>query len=406
MKKKESEEKATEEDSVSVNEKEDKDSEQKTKEETEHHSVLEPSTSLTLHSPSPSPSLRTRKSPSPPLHSLSDSPISDGHSSPPPQNPPPDSSPGSSISDGHFSISDQLFSPASPPVVMAHRFQVEPAVVTKVDPGAQEGFVGVKDVEQTAGSAGNRRLRPDISGLLRSKKIASWSKLLLAFRIIAFVFCLASFSVLATDKKRGWALDSFYFYKEFRYSLSVNVIGFVYSGLQICDLVLYLNNGKHIVKHQLWGYFTFALDQILTYLLMSASSSAATRAYDWESNWGADKFPYMANASVVLSFVAFVAFALASLVSGSIILAHFIQNGLGLGSVLSNRLLDQVVIDHILRVLELLGYNNSSRLEGLYIVKVKHRSIKSLPQAAYWIFCHEELARSTFHLYNLPPITG
>ncbi|XP_027352592.1 CASP-like protein 4A1 [Abrus precatorius] len=202
---------------------------------------------------------------------------------------------------------------------MAHRFQVEPAVVTKVDPGAEDGFVGVKDVELATGTAGNRRLRPDISGLLRSKKIATWSKLLLGFRITAFVFCLVSFSVLAADKKQGWALDSFYFYKEFRYSLSVNVIGFAYSGLQMCDLVVYLNSGKHIVEHQLRGYLTFAVDQILTYLLMSASSSAATRAYDWESNWGEDKFPYMANASVALSLVAFVAFALASLVSGSII---------------------------------------------------------------------------------------
>lgn len=64
-----------------------------------------------------------------------------------------------------------------------------------------------------------------------------------------------------------------------------------------------------------WGFQL----QILTYLLMSASSSAATRAYDWVSNWGEDKFPYMANASVALSLVAFVAFALASLVSGSIV---------------------------------------------------------------------------------------
>ncbi|PNY11114.1 hypothetical protein L195_g007713 [Trifolium pratense] len=27
-----------------------------------------------------------------------------------------------------------------------------------------------------------------------------------------------------------------------------------------------------------------------------------SRTYDWESNWGHDKFPFMANASVVLSF--------------------------------------------------------------------------------------------------------
>ncbi|KAM7268833.1 hypothetical protein ACFE04_010999 [Oxalis oulophora] len=55
---------------------------------------------------------------------------------------------------------------------------------------------------------------------------------------------------------------------------------------------------------------------MLTYLLLSASSSAAVRVDDWQSNWGKDKFPQMATASVSLSFLAFVAFALSSIVSG------------------------------------------------------------------------------------------
>lgn len=242
-----------------------------------------------------------------------------------PPSPPLDSLSDSSISDDHRSLPLVV----QPPLVTAHRFQVEPAVITKVDPGAEEGFVGVKDVEReregegvaTGGvdGGGKRRVRPDVSSLLRSEEVANLNKVLLGLRIGGFVFCLVSFAVLAADRKKGWAIDSFYLYKEFRYSLSVNVIGFVYSALQICDLVKHLITKKHIVEHRLRGYVTFALDQILTYLLMSASSSAATRTYDWESNWGHDKFPFMANASVVLSFIAFAAFALASLVSGSIL---------------------------------------------------------------------------------------
>ncbi|KAK3000765.1 hypothetical protein RJ639_021567 [Escallonia herrerae] len=54
---------------------------------------------------------------------------------------------------------------------------------------------------------------------------------------------------------------------------------------------------------------------MLTYLLISASSSAATRIDDWQSNWGKDKFPEMATASVGMSFLAFVAFASSSLIS-------------------------------------------------------------------------------------------
>jgi len=154
------------------------------------------------------------KSPSPPLHSLSDSPISDDHRSLP-------------------------LVLVQPPLVTAHRFQVEPAVITRVDPGAEEGFVGVKDVEgegegerdagggggvegereQDAGGGGGgvkRGLRPDVKSLLRSEKVVSLNKVLLGFRIAGFVFCLVSWSVLAADRKKGWAIDSFYLYMEFR----------------------------------------------------------------------------------------------------------------------------------------------------------------------------------------------
>ncbi|XP_073222728.1 uncharacterized protein [Cicer arietinum] len=179
----------------------------KNKENHHHHSVSPPESN----------------SPSPSLHSLSNSPISNDH-----------------------------LSVVQPPFVTAHRFQVEPTVITKIDPAAEEGFVGVKG---TTNGGGNRGLRPDVSSLL--------SKVLLGFRISAFVFCLVSFSVLAADQKKGWAQDSFFLYKEFRYSLTVNVIGFLYSGLQICDQAYYLITRKHIVEHMLRVYFTFALDQII-----------------------------------------------------------------------------------------------------------------------------------------------
>lgn len=56
--------------------------------------------------------------------------------------------------------------------------------------------------------------------------------------------------------------------------------------------------------------------QILAYLLISSSSSAAIRVDDWESNWGEDKFTSMAKAAVIVSFMAFVSFAANSIISG------------------------------------------------------------------------------------------
>lgn len=64
-----------------------------------------------------------------------------------------------------------------------------------------------------------------------------------------------------------------------------------------------------------WGFQL----QILTYLLMSASSSAATIVCSWTNSvLAADKHVQMANACVALSFVAFVAFASSSVVSAFI----------------------------------------------------------------------------------------
>ncbi|XP_063936340.1 CASP-like protein 4A1 isoform X2 [Daucus carota subsp. sativus] len=112
------------------------------------------------------------------------------------------------------------------------------------------------------------------------KKVNFW------FRVFGFLFCLISFSIMAADRDKGWTLDSFHRYIEFRYCLTVNVIGFIYSALQGFDLA-----------YQLF-------------------SSDATRVEDWRSNWGKDKFPNMANASVAVSFMAFVSLASSSLISG------------------------------------------------------------------------------------------
>ncbi|XP_041008452.1 CASP-like protein 4A3 isoform X1 [Juglans microcarpa x Juglans regia] len=247
-----------------------------------------------------------------------------------PSSAPLDSSSPSSLSSDHSSHSHELKrstapAPDTPPEVVANRsLWTNTVVLDKVDPGAQDGFSSVREVEagrnsrgvSTDGGGGSRRLRPNLSILRRARRDNMVKKTLLWLRIFAFVFCLISFSVMAADKNQGWALDSFQRYKEFRYCMAVNVVGFAYSGLQAYDLVNYFINGKHIVWHHLRYYFDFSMDQVLTYLLISASSSAATRVYDWQSNWGKDKFPEMASASVGLSFVAFVAFALSSLFSG------------------------------------------------------------------------------------------
>ncbi|XP_059303808.1 CASP-like protein 4A3 [Lycium ferocissimum] len=150
----------------------------------------------------------------------------------------------------------------------------------------------------------------------RTKRELMLTKAGLGFRVCEFALCLISFSVMAADKTQGWSGDSFDRYTEYRYCVAVNIIGFVYSGFQAFDLIYNLASRKHFLSHHTRYHFDFLMDQILAYLIMSASSSAATRAYDWISNWGKDEFTEMASASIGVSFLAFIAFAFSSHISG------------------------------------------------------------------------------------------
>ncbi|PPD79785.1 hypothetical protein GOBAR_DD23267 [Gossypium barbadense] len=173
-----------------------------------------------------------------------------------------------------------------------------------------------------------------VAAVLRRSKVKETVKMAaLGFRLSEIVLCLISFSVMAADKTSGWSGDSFDRYKEYRYCLSVNVIGFVYAGFQAYALAYHLIMRKHVIRHYLRQHFDFFMDQasflhfiehliILAYLLLSASSAAATRIDDWQSNWGKDEFTEMTSASVAMAFLAFTAFALSSLLSGYELCTH------------------------------------------------------------------------------------
>ncbi|XP_006347460.1 CASP-like protein 4A3 [Solanum tuberosum] len=164
---------------------------------------------------------------------------------------------------------------------------------------------------------GERRSRAAVESILeRSQRDVMMNRVALGFRVCAVIFCLISFSVMAADKTQGWTGDSFDRYKEYRYLVAVNVIGFAYAGFQAFDLALSLATGKHFLSYHMRYHFNFSMDQILAYLIMSASSSSATRVDDWASNWGKDAFTEMASASIALSFLAFIAFAFSSIISG------------------------------------------------------------------------------------------
>ncbi|KAF8088246.1 hypothetical protein N665_0548s0017 [Sinapis alba] len=158
-----------------------------------------------------------------------------------------------------------------------------------------------------------------VNGARREESVAMAA---LGFRVSEVVLCVISFWIMAADKTKGWSGDSYDRYKEYRYCLAVNVIAFVYSAFEVCDAACYIAKETYILNCVCHNIFVFSMDQLLAYLLMSASSCAATRVDDWISNWGKDEFTQMTTASIAVSFVAFVAFAFSALISSYRLFTH------------------------------------------------------------------------------------
>ncbi|XP_042402672.1 CASP-like protein 4A2 isoform X1 [Zingiber officinale] len=154
----------------------------------------------------------------------------------------------------------------------------------------------------------------------RLEETAPPRKKALWLRMAALLLCMISFSVMVTDKTDGWAGDSFHRYKEFRgwlrrYLVAVNVIGFVYSAFQVYESIHRRLTLKYIIGRPMGYCFDLSMDQMLAYLLMSASSVAASRNDVWISRFGSDDFTHKANASISISFIAFFVLAICAIIS-------------------------------------------------------------------------------------------
>ncbi|CAL9109736.1 unnamed protein product [Musa acuminata var. zebrina] len=137
----------------------------------------------------------------------------------------------------------------------------------------------------------------------------------LGLRVSAALLCLVSFSVMVADNTEGWAGDSFGRYSEYRCLVSVTAIAFGYSAFHIYAKVHHVILKKYIIRSPINYYFDLTMDHILAYLLIAASSVAASRNDLWMSRFGSDEFMDMANVSIAISFLAFVVLALSALIS-------------------------------------------------------------------------------------------
>ncbi|CAO2198222.1 unnamed protein product [Urochloa humidicola] len=152
-------------------------------------------------------------------------------------------------------------------------------------------------------------------GVPEKVRHAELRKAELGFRVSAAVFCLVALSVMAADTTTGWSGDSFRRYNEYRYVLAASVVAFTYSGFQLVSEVHYIVTRRHIIEASWRSYFNLAMDQMLAYLLLSASSAALSRNGVWMSRFGGDQFTKLIDASASMAFLAFISLGLSSIIS-------------------------------------------------------------------------------------------
>ncbi|CAM0881969.1 unnamed protein product [Alopecurus aequalis] len=190
--------------------------------------------------------------------------------------------------------------------------KVAPEVVTESVAGGGGGVGGGGGGGGRGGVGSKRWLLRGVPEKVRRTEL---KRAELGFRVSAAVFCLVSLSVMSAGSTPGWAGDSFRRYNEYRYTLAASVMAFTYSGFQLVAEVHHLVTGRRIIGASWGNYFNLAMDQILAYLLLSASSAALSRNDVWVSRFGVDQFAKLINSSASMAFLAFIALGLSSIIS-------------------------------------------------------------------------------------------
>ncbi|GER26644.1 CASP-like protein ARALYDRAFT_321547 [Striga asiatica] len=135
----------------------------------------------------------------------------------------------------------------------------------------------------------------------------------LALRCVGLVFSLLAFIIMATNKHGDWR--EFDKYEEYRYVVAIAVLSSLYTGFQAFGQVYGVSTGREVIPRQYVGKIDFFGDQIVSYLLISAASSAVPLTNRMRE--GADNIFTDASASAIsMEFLAFLSLGLSALISG------------------------------------------------------------------------------------------
>ncbi|KAK3161388.1 hypothetical protein QOZ80_1BG0076470 [Eleusine coracana subsp. coracana] len=294
--------------------------------------------STAAKSPTPSPSPPSPLTPAPASKSPSPSPPSP--LTPAPAAKSPSSSPASPLTPGPTAKSPSLsppspltpaptvniiksnhgtpkrgaeaWKPLSPPPPPPPIDQKEEAATSPLYDGKPRLDQARRPPAAAENGGGAAAVPPDVAAVARvgERRVTS-----VALRLATAVLSLAAFSVMVSARTTGWAGDSYGRYVQYRYAVGVNVIVCAYSIAQCFGEIRRLVSPRFIFRSMSSYYFSLFLDQVLAYLLMSASSVAASRNDLWVTRFGTDPFNKKINSALWLSFVAFLTLAANALIS-------------------------------------------------------------------------------------------
>lgn len=205
-----------------------------------------------------------------------------------------------------------LPSPAATAAVAVRFDPVEEAVTSPLHLG--KARLDQQQEQHAAAAAENAgsSVPPDVAAVAA---VGERRELSVTLRLATAVLSLAAFSVIASARTSGWAGDYYAHHLQYRYAVAVNVIVCAYSIAQSFGEIRRLISPRFIFRSMSSYYCSLFLDQALAYLLMSASSAAASRNDLWVSRFGTDAFNRKITSALWLSFIAFLMLALNAIIS-------------------------------------------------------------------------------------------
>ncbi|KAL6640460.1 hypothetical protein ACP70R_021583 [Stipagrostis hirtigluma subsp. patula] len=190
------------------------------------------------------------------------------------------------------------------------RIFTTPRMDTYLEQAQQHDKEEIKPADEDARGEPEPEPQPEVPA---TPAVGKWRTLSVVLRLLSAVLSLLAFSIMASARTPGWAGDRYDRYETYRYAVGVNVIVCFYSFAQA------LVETRRLVSTRLWSTqcycITLILDQVLAYLLMSASSAAASRNHLWVYGFGIDRFSRKINTAVWFSFLGFLALAAHSVIS-------------------------------------------------------------------------------------------